>query len=167
MGRGVRPLPPNLAFQLRGREVMNCCNQHHLHTFACLIVSPLWSFALVFMGVLHLWKIYCTFPFSFTFANAFTWEPLRADSRPLSDTELFGILNENPFQGLRFKCATACSAFRFTFNSSQHRLVFNFKPSLHCFNVCCLIAPTDCLVLYQYSLCCQCFHHNLVLKHCK
>lgn len=79
---------------------MNCCNLHHLHTFACLIVSPLWSFALVFMGVLHLWKIYCAFPFSFTFANAFTWELLRADSRFLSDTELFGILNENPFQGL-------------------------------------------------------------------
>lgn len=74
---------------------MQAYDLHHLYAFVRLIVSLLWSFALVFMGVLRPWKMYCTFPFSFSLANAFTWEPLCADSRLLSEL-LFGILNTNP-----------------------------------------------------------------------
>lgn len=126
--RGVRPLPPNLVFQLREAErwwiVVIYTIFTHLLASLFLLCGV---FALVFMGVLHLWKIYCTFPFSFTFANAFTWEPLRADSRLLSDAELFGILNENPFQGLRLSALlrVACSGLRLIHLSTGWILILN------------------------------------------
>lgn len=140
----------NLVFQLREAERWWIVVIYTIFTHLLASLFVLCGVSLVFMGVLHLWKIYCAFSFSFTFANAFTWEPPGANSRLLSDTELFGILNENPFQGLRLSALlrVAHSGLRLIHLNTGWFLILN----LRCFNVCCLIAPTDCLVLCQFFL---------------